>query len=208
MASFDILGEYKIMFDGEDSLEGVTFKCEQGGHCCGSRTLRSLIAEDLKVLGSRYQDLTDVVVPQIRNNVLSLALPMDAKGYCTFHSENLCTIYEHRPICCQVYPLKVQSRYKDGQVMTVLGLHTKCPGVGKGSELLFKPDELRKNILYGVNHSLRVMEIAEGLDGEPITWGDFLERLQYDPVFHDGFKNGPIIKFDDPRIPKRLMYVR
>lgn len=50
-------------------------------------------------------------------------------GKCVFLSENLCSIYEARPIICRFYPFSLKSIDEN---MYIFSSTKECPGIGKG----------------------------------------------------------------------------
>lgn len=56
-------------------------------------------------------------------------------GRCVFLKDNLCTIYECRPVICRFYPFELKPvSFGTGEFLPT----DECPGIGKGARALKK----------------------------------------------------------------------
>ncbi len=63
-----------------------------------------------------------------------LCIKLRSNPACVFLKESLCSIYEHRPFGCRMYPLGFHLRNKGGINEEVVFFDTKgCPGFGEGN---------------------------------------------------------------------------
>ena len=72
-------------------------------------------------------------------------------GRCIFLRDNLCSIYEIRPIICRFYPFKLENL---GENRYRFSYTEECPGIGKGPQLkrgFF--EELFKEFLKSMNEN-------------------------------------------------------
>ena len=114
----------------------VRFECSRCALCCGDTESRSRTILLLKSEAERISRKTTKDVPEFahrKGNVEPYAFVMKktADGKCVFLVDNLCTIYDERPLICKFYPFKLD----DTEERYVFSVTHECPGVGNGNKL-------------------------------------------------------------------------
>ena len=115
--------------------KNVSFICSQCGRCCGD-------TEDIV----RHILLLKIDVASISNKLLLrdqefaeeisgfepyiYEMKKTAAGKCIFLENNICTIYEIRPLICRFYPFQLKNL---GNNRYSFSYTSKCMGIGKGS---------------------------------------------------------------------------
>jgi Fe-S-cluster containining protein len=56
----------------------------------------------------------------------------NTEGKCVFLKDNLCMIYEARPLICRFYPFQLENKGDNKFAFTYT---SECPGIGKGPRL-------------------------------------------------------------------------
>jgi len=124
---------------------GMLFKCRLCGRkCCHLNP--ELCEEDLENIRRIFPSFKPYVSPEGR------MLLVGEKGYCPFLKNGLCTIHDHKPIMCQLYPFypvekEVLETFigipEDAEIVRygskdyVFVFDEDCPGVGWGEPVDF-----------------------------------------------------------------------
>lgn len=114
----------------------VCFTCNRCALCCGDteemtrqilllKTEAELIAKETSKSIDKFAEETEGSEPfayKMRKN----------GGKCVFLRDNLCSIYDRRPIICRFYPFKLENY---GGNRYVFSYTEECLGIGKGTRL-------------------------------------------------------------------------
>jgi Fe-S-cluster containining protein len=112
------------------------FRCKRCGKCCrgafGDNTVTIFPSEIRGIMGATCLGWLDIARPhecddmdeQGLYHTFEWALRRKKNGDCTFLDEGKCAVYEHRPLICRTYPMKLEA----GR----LELY-ECDGVGPGA---------------------------------------------------------------------------
>jgi len=114
----------------------VFFTCNRCALCCGDTEERTRQILLLKTEAHRISEGASKSINEFAEETEGLA-PFIYKmrkngGRCIFLRENLCSIYDMRPIICRFYPFKLENLGKNRYVFSYT---EECPGIGKGAQL-------------------------------------------------------------------------
>lgn len=115
---------------------GVRFRCLRCALCCmdvGSRERRVLL---LEAEARRISETTSIGIGEFALEIVDGGpfryIMRKENGRCAFLRDNLCSIYEVRPIICRFYPFKLERVWGRGLRFSYT---EECPGIGKGPRL-------------------------------------------------------------------------
>jgi len=121
-----------------DYPKGIRFKCEKCALCCGDTAVRVRHIRLLTVEVERIVRFTGKSVDSFAAKVVGFEpyvfeMRKNVDGKCVFlGGNNLCSIYEVRPLICVFYPFELKE-VAEGRF--VFGFTDECPAVGKGCVL-------------------------------------------------------------------------
>ncbi len=115
----------------------VRFECSRCALCCGDTENRRRTVLMLKSEAERISKKTTKRVSEFahkKGNVkpYNYVMKKNSDGKCVFLADNLCTIYDERPLICKFYPFKLDNLSNNEYVFSVT---QECPGVGRGQQL-------------------------------------------------------------------------
>ncbi len=122
--------------DIEDKVKAAGFRCRGCAKCCrgryGDNTVTIFPSEIRAVMAATGFEWLDVARPHESGDVdgygfihtFEWALRRKPDGDCAFLDGGRCTIYEHRPLICRTYPMRLEGRE--------LELY-ECDGLGSGA---------------------------------------------------------------------------
>jgi Fe-S-cluster containining protein len=124
----------KALFDYPTNIR---FRCTHCGQCCGDteeKTRHILllksdldrISKETSLFYNKFSEESPGSEPYIYE------MKKSKSGKCFFLKDNLCTIYEIRPLICRFYPFPLNDL---GNNKHSFSYTKKCPGIGTGSEL-------------------------------------------------------------------------
>jgi Fe-S-cluster containining protein len=126
----------------EDILEfghpkKVRFKCEKCALCCGDtkdRVRRILLLEiEAKRISQKTHKSVDKFAEKLEGFEPYIYMMKKVEnGKCVFLKDDLCTIYQTRPLICRFYPFELK---EDGHCKHVFAYTHECPAIGKGPYL-------------------------------------------------------------------------
>ena len=134
------------MIESEDQLDGrrlgsdeaFDFSCHPGlscfNSCCRDKRLPLLPYDVLRLrrgTGLPSDQLLEqhaVMEPDPASGWPALRLSLDDQGRCPLVGPNGCTVYEHRPTCCRIYPLARAVRQGKGGEVEEVFLRTETKG--------------------------------------------------------------------------------
>jgi Fe-S-cluster containining protein len=133
-------GESKITCGKEKQFnypKNVRFKCSRCALCCGDtknnkRTILLLKPEASRISRKTSKSLADFAEKVEGFEPYVYCMKKTDDGKCVFLRNDLCSIYEIRPLICRFYPFQLKST-KTGRY--AFECTTECPGVGTGPEL-------------------------------------------------------------------------
>jgi len=115
----------------------IRFECEKCALCCGDtkdRVRRILLLEiEAKRISQKTHKGVDSFAEKLDGfEPYVYMMKKTENGKCVFLKDNLCTIYQIRPLICRFYPfeLKEDENHKHAFAYTV-----ECPAIGKGPYL-------------------------------------------------------------------------
>ena len=118
--------------------EDVSFACEKCAQCCGDTedTIRHVLllkSEAERISKKTGKEICEfaIEVSGFEPYIYEIKKP-ETVGKCCFLVNSKCTIYEARPIICRFYPFELINL---GDENYLFSFTTKCPGIGKGSNL-------------------------------------------------------------------------
>jgi Fe-S-cluster containining protein len=123
----------------EDTLEfdypkKVRFKCEKCALCCGDTKDR---VRRILLLGIEAKGISLKTHKSVNNFAEKIdgfdpyvsMMKKTENGKCIFLRDNLCTIYQTRPLICRFYPFELKETKNSEHIF---GYTNECPAVGKG----------------------------------------------------------------------------
>lgn len=116
--------------------QGVHFRCEKCGLCCGDTLCKSrnilLLEREITRIAERTSKAAVEFSEKVVNEGHFTHRMKKSNGSCVFLKENLCSIYDTRPIICRFYPFSLNN--VQGNTF-VFSSTNECPGVGNGPVL-------------------------------------------------------------------------
>ena len=120
-----------------DYPKNVRFKCERCALCCGDTKdrVRSILL--LRIEAERISQKTLKSVEDFAEKIDGFApyvyrMKKTKDGKCVFLGDNLCGIYEIRPLICMFYPFEFK---EVGSNKYIFAYTDECPAIGKGPKL-------------------------------------------------------------------------
>jgi Fe-S-cluster containining protein len=112
----------------------VRFVCEKCAKCCGDTKERVRLILLLKIEAERISQRTAKGIGEFAEKIKGFEpylfrMKKTDEGKCVFLKDNLCTIYERRPLICRFYPFQLKNVGNDKHVFTYT---RECPSIGKG----------------------------------------------------------------------------
>jgi Fe-S-cluster containining protein len=120
-----------------DYPKKIRFKCERCALCCGDtkdRVRRILLLEvEAKSISQKTRRIVEDFAEKLDGFEPYIYMMRKAKnGKCVFLKDDLCTIYQIRPVICRFYPFEL----KEGEHCKHVFAYTyECPAIGKGPYL-------------------------------------------------------------------------
>lgn len=115
----------------------VRFLCNMCAKCCGDTDERVRMILMLKHEAARISEETGLNLGGFSEEIegfepYSCRMKKTEDGKCVFLKDNLCAIYEIRPIICRFYPFQLKNIGNDRYVFSCT---EECPGIGNGTRL-------------------------------------------------------------------------
>jgi Fe-S-cluster containining protein len=115
----------------------IRFKCEGCALCCGDtkeRVRRILLLEvEAKSISQKTHRVVKDFAERLDGFEPYIYMMRKAKnGKCVFLKDDLCTIYQIRPVICRFYPFELK---EDEHCKHVFAYTHECPAIGKGPYL-------------------------------------------------------------------------
>lgn len=119
-----------------DYPKKIRFKCEKCALCCGdtkARVRRILLLEiEAKSISQKtHKSLKDFAEKLDEFEPYIYMMKKAESGKCIFLKDDLCTIYQTRPLICRFYPFEL----KEENHKHVFAYTDECPAIGKGPYL-------------------------------------------------------------------------
>ncbi|MEM2637797.1 MAG: YkgJ family cysteine cluster protein [Candidatus Hadarchaeales archaeon] len=118
-----------------DIPKNVQFECQRCARCCGDAPHRSRVIYLLEKEVEKISNITNMHPMQFASPISGAGkfkYKMKRRGgACIFLKNGACTIYEHRPLVCRLYPFFVRKTEKG----IVFEIYDDCPGIGLGQKL-------------------------------------------------------------------------
>jgi len=120
-----------------DYPKNIRFKCLKCALCCGDaknrvRTILLLQIEAKRISQETYKNIDDFAEKIRGHEPYAYSMKKSKEGKCVFLRDNLCSIYQLRPLICRFYPFQLKNV---GINSYVFECTDECPGIGKGSQL-------------------------------------------------------------------------
>jgi len=114
----------------------VSYVCEKCAICCGDTKERVRQILLLKIEAKRISEKTSKEIEEFAEKIKGCEpyvyrMRKTACGKCVFLKDNLCSIYEIRPLICRFYPFQLENTENGKLIFTYTN---ECPGIGKGPE--------------------------------------------------------------------------
>jgi Fe-S-cluster containining protein len=126
----------------EDSIrfkfpEDVRFECNRCALCCGDTETKTRMILLLKSEAERISRKTLKKINEFAERIEGqepyvYLMGKTFDGKCVFLEDNLCVVYEMRPLICRFYPFKLDNAGNRNYVFTYT---EECPGIGSGPQL-------------------------------------------------------------------------
>jgi Fe-S-cluster containining protein len=115
----------------------ICFECSRCALCCGDTKNRKRSILLLDIESGRISQKTSKTPDEFAEEVEGFEpyvyrMKKTSDGRCVFLKNNLCSIYEIRPLICRFYPFQLRSI---GANKYVFECTDECPGIGKGPKL-------------------------------------------------------------------------
>ncbi|MEJ2281485.1 MAG: YkgJ family cysteine cluster protein [Candidatus Bathyarchaeota archaeon] len=115
----------------------MNFECSHCGKCCGDteekiRHILLLKSDIDRISKETLLNYTEFAEKSTGTEPYIYELKKTKSGSCFFLKNNLCIIYEIRPLICRFYPFPLENL---GNNKHAFSFTKKCPGIGKGSLL-------------------------------------------------------------------------
>ena len=132
--------EWEGQLDGERLApdEAFSFSCHGGlscfNSCCRDKRLPLLpydmlrLRRGLELSSEQVLERFAVMEQDPASGWPALRLGLDPQGRCPLVGPRGCTVYEHRPTCCRIYPLARAVRQRPGGGVDEVFLRTEAPG--------------------------------------------------------------------------------
>ncbi|GAX87984.1 conserved hypothetical protein [Lebetimonas natsushimae] len=129
-------------------LKNLKFNnCQNCTKCCENKMFAPLILEDIKKV-YKFFPIFIIFIPNPK-----LVIPLSLNKNCPYLKDNKCSLYEHRPPACKIYPFSPWY----GEVI----LDLSCDGIGiKGENLPLSIKEFKNSKFY----DKRIVNIEEKLE--------------------------------------------
>lgn len=115
---------------------GIRFRCLRCALCCMDAVSRERRILLLEAEARRISEATSLGIGEFALEVEGEGpfryLMRKEEGRCLFLRDNLCSIYELRPIICRFYPFKLERASGRGLRFSYT---EECPGIGRGPRL-------------------------------------------------------------------------
>ncbi len=119
-----------------DYPKNVRFKCERCALCCGDtkNRVRSILL--LRIEAERISHKTLKNVDDFAEKIEGFEpyvyrMKKTKDGKCIFLNDNLCSIYQIKPLICTFYPFKLEVRSN----RYIFAYTDECPAIGNGPKL-------------------------------------------------------------------------
>jgi Fe-S-cluster containining protein len=120
-----------------DYPKNVRFKCERCALCCGDtkNRVRSILL--LRIEAERISQKTLKSVDNFAEKIEGFEpyvyrMKKTNDGKCVFLKDNLCSIYQIRPLICMFYPFELKEVGSNGYIFAYTD---ECPAIGNGPKL-------------------------------------------------------------------------
>ena len=115
----------------------VSFICDKCGRCCGDSKNRVRQILLLKTDADRISKETLISVEEFAEEVTGFwpytyRMKKTENRKCVFLKDNLCSIYERRPLVCRFYPFQLKNLRNNKYSFSYT---SSCTGIGYGSQL-------------------------------------------------------------------------
>ncbi len=115
----------------------VGFVCNLCGRCCGNteehvRRILLLKMDAKRIINKTSLDVSEFADETSGSEPYIHEMKKTEDDKCFFLKNNMCTIYEIRPLICRFYPFELKNL---GNKNYSFSYTTKCPGIGKGLPL-------------------------------------------------------------------------
>jgi Fe-S-cluster containining protein len=129
-------------------LENLKFNnCQNCIKCCENKMFAPLILDDIKKV-YKFFPIFIIFIPNPK-----LVIPLSLNKHCPYLKNNKCSIYEHRPPACKIYPFSPW--YEE------IILDLSCDGIGiEGEKLPLSIKEFKNSKFYDE----RIENIKEKLE--------------------------------------------
>ena len=119
-----------------DYPKNVRFKCERCALCCGdtrnrARSILLLRIEVERILQKILKSIEDFAEKIEGFEPYVYRMKKTKDGKCVFLRDNLCSIYQIRPLICMFYPFE----FKVGSNGYIFAYTDECLAIGKGPKL-------------------------------------------------------------------------
>jgi len=120
-----------------DYPKNVRFKCERCALCCGDAKNRARSILLLRIEAERISQKTLKSVEDFAEKIDGFEpyvyrMKKAKDGKCVFLRDNLCSVYEIRPLICMFYPFEFKEVGSNRYIFTYTD---ECPAIGKGPKL-------------------------------------------------------------------------
>ncbi len=117
--------------------KNIRFKCKKCALCCGDTEDRVRQILFLKVEAERISLKTRKSVNLFAEKIEGFEpyvfrMKKTENGKCTFLRDNLCIIYQIRPLICRFYPFELKKAEDNKHIFAYTD---ECPAIGKGPKL-------------------------------------------------------------------------
>ena len=115
----------------------VRFECNRCAQCCGDTETKPRMILLLKNEAERISRKTSKRLDEFAERIVGqepyvYLMRKTFDGKCVFLKDNLCAVYEMRPLICRFYPFKLDNLGNNRYAFTYT---EECPGIGSGPQL-------------------------------------------------------------------------